>query len=340
MINKINIYFLLQIIKSFTLVFFIFISISWLLQLTRLFSLTNLVQINIINVLQLSLFLIPNIMSVIIPFILIFGIILCFVKLNKDKELIAIYSLGMQLKPIKFSLIIFSILIFIIQLLLISFISPKVYKLYKFNEFELRNTINFEKVILSNFLKINKNTTIDFKKIDNSYNDILISFVDENENLIFAKKGLIENQEGNFTFQLQNGFKVSIDNNNNNIEKLKFDNYVLKINKNNNFQFNNYDKNTLTIFDDLEEKNYFNIIIKFVDIFLPLLIIYFFYQNNVLKINFSLKNNIFFSITCITLLIINQFIKNSGVESIVYSILILATVLIIFSVIKVKNVYE
>ena len=91
MLNKINVYVLFQILKSFTLVFFIFLSISWLLQLTRLFSLTNLIQINFINILQLSVYLIPNILTVIIPFILIFGILLCFIKLSKDREIIAVY---------------------------------------------------------------------------------------------------------------------------------------------------------------------------------------------------------------------------------------------------------
>ena len=61
-------------IFNVTLVFFIFLSISWLLQLTRLFTLTNLIQIDILNVIYLSLFLVPNLLTVIIPFIIIFGI--------------------------------------------------------------------------------------------------------------------------------------------------------------------------------------------------------------------------------------------------------------------------
>ena len=85
MLNKINIYVFIQILKSCTLIFFIFLSISWLLQLTRLFTLTNLIQIDIFNVIFLSFFLIPNLLTIIIPFILIFGVLLCFVKLSKDK---------------------------------------------------------------------------------------------------------------------------------------------------------------------------------------------------------------------------------------------------------------
>ena len=40
------------------------------------------------------------------PFIIIFGLILAFIKLDKDKELIAIFSLGVSIKPNKKPLII------------------------------------------------------------------------------------------------------------------------------------------------------------------------------------------------------------------------------------------
>ena len=98
MLNRISFYVFIQIFKGCTLIFFIFISISWLLQITRLFSLTNLLQVEIITIFLLSLFLLPNLITVILPFVVIFGIVLCFVKLNKDKELLAIYSSGLSNK--------------------------------------------------------------------------------------------------------------------------------------------------------------------------------------------------------------------------------------------------
>ena len=110
MLNRISFYVFIQIFKACTLIYFIFISISWLLQITRLFSLTNLLQVEIITIFLLSLFLLPNIITIILPFVIIFGIVLCFVKLNKDKELLAIYSSGLNYKVIKSPLIIFTLL--------------------------------------------------------------------------------------------------------------------------------------------------------------------------------------------------------------------------------------
>ena len=101
MLNRISFYIFIQIFKACILIFFIFISISWLLQITRLFSLTNLLQVEIITIFLLSLFLLPNLITIILPFVIIFGIVLCFVKLNKDKELLAIYSSGLSYKVIR-----------------------------------------------------------------------------------------------------------------------------------------------------------------------------------------------------------------------------------------------
>ena len=317
MLNKIDNYIFNQILKSFILIFFIFLSISWLLQLTRLLALTNLIQTDILNVIYLSLFLIPNLLTVIMPFIVLFGIMLCFMKLYKDKEIIAIYSLGLQLKPIRYSLLLFSFLILIFYISINFYISPKVYEKYKIKEFELRNTINFDKMVLSNFLKLDENTTLDFKKNDNIFEDIFINFKDENENLIYARSGFIKSEKNKYIFQLNDGFKLSI-NKSNQIEKLEFENYVFKIDNKKEIEFNNFDKNTLTIIDDLNAKNFLNIFYKLSDVLFMILIFYFFYKNNIVTLNFNIKNNIFFILTSILFLTSNQLLKNSEINTLNY----------------------
>ena len=317
MLNKIDNYIFNQILKSFILIFFIFLSISWLLQLTRLLALTNLIQTDILNVIYLSLFLIPNLLTVIMPFIVLFGIMLCFMKLYKDKEIIAIYSLGLQLKPIRYSLLLFSFLTLIFYISINFYISPKVYEKYKIKEFELRNTINFDKMVLSNFLKLDENTTLDFKKNDNIFEDIFINFKDENENLIYARSGFIKSEKNKYIFQLNDGFKLSI-NKSKQIEKLEFENYVFKIDNKKEIEFNNFDKNTFTIIDDLNAKNFLNIFYKLYDVFFMILIFYFFYKNNIVTLNFNIKNNIFFILTSILFLTSNQLLKNTEINTLNY----------------------
>ncbi len=336
MFNKINLYVFIQILKSCTLIFFIFLSISWLLQLTRLFTLTNLIQIDILSILYLSLFLIPNLLTVITPFILIFGIVLCFLKLNRDREIIAIFSLGLKLEPIKYSFIAFSLLVLIISMALNFYISPKIYEKYKIKEFELRNTVNIDKMVISNFIKINKDTIIDFKKNNNLYEDIFISFFDINENIIFAKNGFINNDESKYSFQLNDGFKISI-NKGNEIEKLEFENYVLNIINNSNEKYDNFDRNSFTIIDDLKTNNYLNITFKIFDIIICLFIIYYYYKNNVIRYNLQLNNNIYFIISSVFLLIVNQLLKNYNITIIIYTfslVLIISCILFLTNVLK------
>ena len=139
--KKINQYVFIQIFKSCTLVFFIFVSIAWLLQISRLFSYLSNFQVKFLDILNLSIFLIPNLINVILPFIVIFGIIIAFIKLDKDKEIIAIYSLGLSIKQIRIPIIYFSIIISLIYISFNYFLSPIVYDIYKKKEFELRNLI-------------------------------------------------------------------------------------------------------------------------------------------------------------------------------------------------------
>ena len=335
MLNRISFYVFIQIFKACTLVFFIFISISWLLQITRLFSLTNLLQVEIITIFLLSLFLLPNLITIILPFVVIFGIVLCFVKLNKDKELLAIYSSGLNIKVIRSPLIIFTLLLSLFYILLNFYISPLIYDKYKQKEFQIRNTINFEKLILSNFLEVNQDTVLDFKKTDTTFKEIFINFKTETDNLIFANSGNIFLKKDLYVFELTNGFKLNI--NKNEIEKLEFESYTLKIPNNNIPKYNNFDKNTLTIFDDIKTKNYSNIIFKISDILIFILIIFLFYKNNILTHNFKLSNNVIFIIISIITLIINQIAKNTEIVLNLYLILVFIILISLMSYIYYTN---
>ena len=336
-LNKINYYLLNQISKNFILILFIFLSVAWLLQITRLFTITNFMQVEIINIIILSFYLIPNIITVIAPFILIFGLMLCFVRLNRENELIAILSLGLGLNPFKKTLILFGLMLTVLFTSFNFFLSPIIYKKYKLEEYDLRNTIDFNSMTFSNFLNLNKTTILDFTKINNEYQDVFISFKDDKDNIVYAKKGEIYNDNEFYKFKLINGFKISIDKDKQ-IEKLEFLNYILKIeNRNLNSEII-LDKNTFTIFDDIKSKNYLNISFKIMDIFLIIYIIFLFYNNNIRKINFSTANNIFFSCISISILLINQILKNSEIILFNYFFLIifLISLSLLISVLKIK----
>ena len=338
-VGKINLYLFSQIFKNFLLILFIFLTVSWLLQITRLFTISNFIQIDVIDIIFLSFYLLPNIITVIIPFILIFGLLLCFIRLNKDNELVAILSLGLGVAPFKKTLFSFSVIVVTFFITLNFYFAPIIYEKYKIQEYDLRNTLDFKKLGFSNFISLNGTTILDFDKKNNEYQDIFISFNDVTENVIFAKKGNIFNENNQFKFQLSNGFKISLDSNKQ-IEKLEFQNYVLKIENKNINNEKILDKNTYTIFDDLRSKNYLNIGFKLIDIILVLYVIFFFYLNNLKKINFEATNCIYFSILSIIILMINQILKNSEIVLLNYFIIIFIVLFFSSLITYFKKKYE
>ena len=306
--KKINLYVFIQIIKSCTLVFFIFISIAWLLQISRLFSYLNNLQIDFVNVLFLSFFLIPNLINVTLPFIIIFGLIIAFIKFDKDKEIIAIFSLGLSIKEILNPFFLITILTIFLYLFLNLFFSPYIYDKYKQKEFDLRNSINLDNINISNFIQLDENLILDFSKKEDVFEDVFIRFIGENENIVFAKKARIIKEPKKFIFNLSEGFKLSFMNNK--IEKLEFENYKLNFPLKNENNYNNYDKNTLTLFNLIKYKDYKSMIERMFDTLILLTVIIFFYFNNIKDNKFSINHIFIYLFFSILIIIFQNIIKN------------------------------
>ena len=307
--TKINWYFFIQIIKSCILVFFIFTSIGWLLQISRLFTYLNNLQIDFYKIIYLSTFIIPNLIIIILPFVIIFGFVLTFIKLDKDKEIIALYSLGLGTKELVKPIIIVSIIMVIIQLFLNLFISPIFYEKYKKKESDLRNIINIGDISFSNFIELDENLIIDFNKENKNFTDILINYKDEKgDNFIFAQNGKIFKENGFYIFNLNNGYKINI--NLSEIEKLEFEKYRIKFKDEKNTAYNNYDENALTILDLIKENNIITIQERVFDTFLFISLIVFFYLFIIKKNNYAFKNITIYLVLTITTLVIHNLIKN------------------------------
>ena len=306
--KKINLYVFIQIIKSCTLVFFIFISIAWLLQISRLFSYLSNLKIDFVNVLFLSFFLIPNLINVTLPFIIIFGLIIAFIKFDKDKEIIAIFSLGLSIKEILKPFFLISIITIFLYLFLNLFFSPYIYGKYKQKEFDLRNSINLDNINISNFIQLDENLILDFSKKEDVFEDVFIRFIGENENIVFAKKARIIKEPKKFIFNLSEGFKLSFMNNK--IEKLEFENYKLNFPLKNENNYNNYDKNTLTLFNLIKYKDYKSMIERMFDTLILLTVIIFFYFNNIKDNKFSINHIFIYLFLSILIIIFQNIIKN------------------------------
>ena len=295
----------------------------------------NNLNIDLLKILYLSIYLIPNLTNVILPFIIIFGLILAFIKLDRDKEIIAVYSLGISIneiiKPIKY----IGILFLLIYIFLNFFLSPLIYEKYKEKEFNLRNLIDFNEINLSNFIEIDKNIILDFTKKNNSYQDIFLNYKTENESIIYAKKGKIIKKNGEFIFNLFNGYRLNLLEKK--IEKLEFETYNIKLPVKKEFEYINTDKNTLTIFSIIKDKNYKLLIEKIFENIILLSLIIFFYIFNLKENNFKTGNIIKYLIICILILVINNLIKNLNSNIYIYIIMNLINISIFYFCVVIRK---
>ena len=99
------------------------------------------------------------------------------------------------------------------------------------------------------------------KKINKNLKKFLLNLKMRKDNFIYAEEATITQDKNKFIFKLINGFRITVVEKNK-IEKLEFENYKLDIINNNFKTYNNFDKNTFSIFDDIKNKNYLNIVHK------------------------------------------------------------------------------
>jgi len=97
---------------------------------------------------------------------------------------------------------------------------------------------------------------------------------------------------------------------NNKIEKLEFENYKLNFPLKNENNYNNYDKNTLTLFNLIKYKDYKSLIERMFDTLILLTVIIFFYFNNIKDNKFSINHIFIYLFLSILIIIFQNIIKN------------------------------
>ena len=94
----------------------------------------------------------------------------------------------------------------------------------KANFLEIENEQLKDKMKLLEIENVRLKTENEHLKKYNELIDVVKKLKDENNNFIYAKSGLIKNEDENLIFNLFEGFKLVI--NDEEIEKLKFDNLI------------------------------------------------------------------------------------------------------------------
>lgn len=311
--KKIEIYLLKHILKSFFLFFFIFIGISWLLQTTRLLNLIVVNKIPVFRVFILSIHILPNIIVSISPFIIFLSILFTCFKLNRDKELVAIYVLGPGKKEVIKPFIIFSILAFITSLALSLYISPYSYETYKKDEFNLRTSLDIENIGLNNFYDFNNEIIINFEKEGDIFTNLFIYQTSPKKNIILANKSEMNLDKNTLYLKLYDGFKAEVKETSNEI--LVYDKYNFDLNLNNNEIYNNSDINTYNITKLLKDKNFIIINQRIVDSLLLLTLIFIITNHLLINLKFNFRDLILIVIMSVSIIFFDNILGNLSTNS-------------------------
>jgi len=164
-----------------------------------------------------SLLNFPKILSKLFPFVLFFSLFYVTIKHELNNELIIFWNFGVNKIEVINFILKFSILLLLIQLLLTSFIIPKSQDLAR--SFLRTSTVNF----FGNFVKPQrfndtiKGVTIYSENKDNKgnlFNLYLKKEINQNEfQIIYAKKGMFKDYNGNSILVLFDGEQITSKNN-------------------------------------------------------------------------------------------------------------------------------
>ena len=193
---------------------FVFVGIIWLSQSFKTIKLIINKGAGLLEFFILSAYSLPSWLLIAIPFGTFAGCMISYLKLQNDKEILVMKSVGINplrlSNPALFIAILASIILFIIS----HFIMPKTYKNFKILQNEIRN--NSKSLIIRDniFIDLNKYQTIFIHSL-NENNELEEIFIQDRSDPkfvveFFSKKGNL-NFENNIILNMQDGTRISTD---------------------------------------------------------------------------------------------------------------------------------
>jgi lipopolysaccharide export system permease protein len=200
--------------RSYLLVFLPFLLIVSIIFIIQLSALSAQVNLKATELIQLFGYMLPEIFFYTIPFSLIAALANTFTQLSDGNELIALFSLGHTpgriLKILLPSLLLFSLLLLTLSILLYPQMKQKLnnFKREKISEATLNIVPN---KLSQNFG--NYHVFVEKKDRNGSYRNMVLFYrgKDEKYQLIYARKGVARNENGEYTLHLTDGMGETSD---------------------------------------------------------------------------------------------------------------------------------
>tara|TARA_B100001059_G_scaffold215202_1_gene232524 strand:+ start:283 stop:1380 length:1098 start_codon:yes stop_codon:yes gene_type:complete len=233
--SRISIYVIKEISSSFLFIFSLLTLVVWLSQALKNLELLSNDSVTISSYTFFSLLLVPKLSMLVIPISIFLAIIFALNKLRLDSELIIFGSTGnsnrdILLKP----LFVIGLFFFSIILFLSVYLVPKSSAEIRLQIIEIRSSSVSSSILKEKrFITPDQNLTVFFKKIiDQDIYGLLLHDRSEKNNIktYVAKKGFLDNRNGNNSIYLYDGTMQIYDEEQSKISEIEFESYSINLN--------------------------------------------------------------------------------------------------------------
>ncbi|MCI6988073.1 MAG: LptF/LptG family permease [Campylobacter sp.] len=210
--DRVNRYFLSSFVGNFSSLFatlFLIMSIVFFMQIARL---TAVVEITFFELIKLYLFMLPRVLIFTVPISFFVAVATSFFRLSKENETTVFFTLGYSPKNIQkfFMKLAFFLSAF---MLFVSLIVMPIAENLKDNFTSYKKTKAVLNIKTAEFGQKFDNWLVYIESEEKSGNDSVYSGIvmyypktgDENERIIFADHGVLDNQANSVVFRLENG---------------------------------------------------------------------------------------------------------------------------------------
>ena len=232
--SRISIYVIKEISSSFLFIFSLITMVIWLSQALRNLEILSNDSVTIASYVFYTILLIPKLSMITIPISIFLAIILTLNKFRLDSELIIFGSTGnsnrdILLKP----LTIIGIFFFLIILFLSVYLVPKSSAEIRSKISEIRSSsVNISILKEKRFITPDNNLTVFFKRINGQeIHGLLLHDRSEKNNIktYVAKKGFLDNKNGNNSIYLYDGTMQIYNEEQYKISEIDFDKYSIDL---------------------------------------------------------------------------------------------------------------
>ena len=233
--SRISIYVIKEVSSSFLFIFSLITMVVWLSQALRNLDLLSNESVTISSYTFYTILLIPKLSMITIPIAIFLAIIFTLNKLRLDSELIIFGSTGNSNRDILLTpLTVIGAILSLIILFLSFYLVPKSSAEIRNKITEIRSSSISTSILKEKrFITPDSNLTVFFKKIENQdiYNLLLHDRSEKNNIKTYvAKKGFLDNKNGNNSIYLYDGTMQIYNEEQYKISEIDFDSYSINLN--------------------------------------------------------------------------------------------------------------